>query len=525
MDRIEELKNIMNTDDRITPDQYLSIGTELLELSEKANDNLGIIMGYTALCVSVYYSLDYKKLLEYANKMLELALKEKNYYYIAKAYQFIGTYYSTNKQNALTVKYYFNSVLAFEKINDYEGLCDTYFNITNIFISTKEREKAYLYYKYAYEYYEKAVAGKKNSEVYYESKRISLLVNYSFILALDNKLDELKKNLDYFETIKDTEYYKSDEIYIYILYGRYYVITENKEEFIKWMNLILNTVNDTTSDNDIFNDLCYFFDYALIINEYDLAKRINVRMTSFAELEDYPSLLVSSYKRHITLCKMQNDESELILLKRKYFEALKRESTYMDAETHEFVGTSLRTMKLLRNNEKNRQSIEEFESKSTYDALTGVGSRYGLENKERLTFLNAVEEQKYYSVIIIDIDKFKDFNDNFGHLEGDICLQRVAEAIKNSSGDFYCGRFGGDEFMLIAKGKSPEYTRSVCEAIRKEISRVCVEENSVAPITLSIGYYSAVPKEGETHFDYSDRADEYLYKVKENGRNNVCGNS
>ncbi len=525
MSRLEELKKIAVDNTTLSSEQNEKIGTELLSLAEKACDTEGVILAYSSLSMSSLYSLDKSSMLKYAGKLLDIATEAKKWDYVGQANELFATYYSSCKQDAFSLRYHFTAVKAYEKIDDYYALSCCYQNISGVFLASREFDKAEYYMQLSKEYLDKETERGTCKKEKLEFQNFATILNYSFLLVKQKKYDELLASLDFLTSRKDMNYYLIYQIFIYILYARYYAQIENNKEFVKNVNSVLAINSENINEYEIFNDLCVFFDRAIVIQDYELAERINDRMVKIAETEDYPSLLVSTYKRRIALYKVIEKNYELLLIKRKYFQALKSESTYMDTEKSEFVDASLHAIKLSNQNEKNLKYIENFEQKSLYDALTGVGSRYALDKNEKLMFLDAIEEEKYYSVVIIDIDYFKEFNDNYGHLEGDLCLQKTAETIDNCSEGFFCGRYGGDEFLLVAKGKSPEETLATCELIRKEISLVNVTENIAAPITLSMGFYSALPKEGDTHFDFIDRADEYLYKVKENGRNNVCGNS
>lgn len=174
----------------------------------------------------------------------------------------------------------------------------------------------------------------------------------------------------------------------------------------------------------------------------------------------------------------------------------------------------------LRNKEAERRQAE---AKSTTDALTGLGNRYLLENEAAKIFAEAAAKGAVISVGVLDIDYFKQHNDTYGHIQGDTCLQKVAEVLSEMAqgiGQVY--RFGGDEFvMLLVEGESGKVAQ-IAESVKEGLARERIKnENSrvIPEITISQGYVCFVPKGDETAGELIKHADVALYHVKENGRN------
>jgi diguanylate cyclase (GGDEF)-like protein len=132
--------------------------------------------------------------------------------------------------------------------------------------------------------------------------------------------------------------------------------------------------------------------------------------------------------------------------------------------------------------------------------------------------------------MIIDVDYFKPFNDNYGHQQGDIVLQRISAVFKDTlrrASDF-AFRIGGEEFAVILTVDNNAQAFSVAENLRKAVEdlKLTHEHNRAAEcVTVSIGmktYQSGVDQPAETNAIYR-MADDALYEAKENGRNQVAG--
>lgn len=159
------------------------------------------------------------------------------------------------------------------------------------------------------------------------------------------------------------------------------------------------------------------------------------------------------------------------------------------------------------------------------DSLTGLLSRRFLDWKLGEIYKNCAEEGEYLTVMMIDIDNFKEYNDTFGHQRGDECLRQVADTCRsclNREGE-YVIRYGGEEFLYVGKGVESraalEKGREFCQAIRSmEMPPGAAEKRH---ITVSIGIYTGEPElsadaGGWTHF--ISRADNALYTAKRNGK-------
>jgi len=163
---------------------------------------------------------------------------------------------------------------------------------------------------------------------------------------------------------------------------------------------------------------------------------------------------------------------------------------------------------------------------SLMDELTGLFNRRGFDSRLRLEWNRARREQTPVSLMMIDIDFFKKYNDIYGHLQGDIALQEVAKVIAQSlkrPADF-CARWGGEEFIALLPDTDLPGALNVAEQIRKGVEEtdILCDNGNVTHVTVSIGVNIILPTQDIFVKAFIDGADNALYAAKDSGRNRVC---
>jgi diguanylate cyclase (GGDEF)-like protein len=160
------------------------------------------------------------------------------------------------------------------------------------------------------------------------------------------------------------------------------------------------------------------------------------------------------------------------------------------------------------------------------DALTGVANRRALDETLVAEWRRATRTATWLSLVIVDIDFFKAYNDTYGHPAGDAILARVARLVERElrrPADF-AARFGGEEFVVLLPETSLEGAVAVAERIRAEVEAVAIlhASSNVAPVvTISAGVASAAPAADFALSSLVERADRALYEAKAAGRNRV----
>lgn len=195
------------------------------------------------------------------------------------------------------------------------------------------------------------------------------------------------------------------------------------------------------------------------------------------------------------------------------------------------------TKRLVKMGDRMQQNLNELNSElqchkeqlaemSYVDGLTSIANRRRFNEYLESEWNRALRSKKSLSLLILDIDYFKPFNDNYGHTVGDECLVEVAQALKKSikrSSDLVC-RYGGEEFAAILPDTDLSAAISLAQDIQQNIHQMSIlhEYSPIASeITVSIGVANRVPDTNYTYQDLLESADKLLYAAKEAGRNQV----
>ncbi|CAM2152270.1 diguanylate cyclase [Pararobbsia alpina] len=176
--------------------------------------------------------------------------------------------------------------------------------------------------------------------------------------------------------------------------------------------------------------------------------------------------------------------------------------------------------------EKLAQLQKQLEYLSYRDSLTGAGNRRMFDAEFELAWAGAAASGSPMSLILLDIDFFKAYNDYYGHLQGDECLKRVAGILTAAAGDdAFLGRFGGEEFVIVLPNASHDAAVKVAEDCRSMIAQEAiphVRSPHNQCVTASFGVGTIVPTDRGDSTAFVNLVDAQLYQAKDNGRNRIA---
>jgi diguanylate cyclase (GGDEF)-like protein len=162
---------------------------------------------------------------------------------------------------------------------------------------------------------------------------------------------------------------------------------------------------------------------------------------------------------------------------------------------------------------------------ASLDMLSGLANRRGFQSRLDFEWLKAQQYDSELSLMMIDVDHFKLYNDTYGHPEGDACLTRIGETLSGLAAETmgFAARYGGEEFCLLLPNVDANRAREIGEMVRSAVQELALPHltSSYQRVTVSIGVAATRPNNMQRPGDLIEAADAALYAAKHRGRNTV----
>jgi len=247
--------------------------------------------------------------------------------------------------------------------------------------------------------------------------------------------------------------------------------------------------------------------------------------------------IVGDYNKNIELVEDSRGKAKLVfeeynqLINQKVKEYSNQFPYYNESLDKTFYFSS--RAKVLEKNKKGELSIlfgvivditssekqkKELEKLSQTDKLTALYNRFKLDESLNIEVDRMKREKAPLSLIMVDIDKFKTINDNYGHLIGDKVIVQVSKILKNNTRKVdVIGRWGGEEFMILCPNTTIKAAIELAKKLRKIIAKAKFETKQKETASFGVSQF----EDGDDVDSFINRADHALYRAKDNGRNRV----
>ena len=184
---------------------------------------------------------------------------------------------------------------------------------------------------------------------------------------------------------------------------------------------------------------------------------------------------------------------------------------------------------IVRARVENHLKLKEYQDilkrRSHLDGLTGLPNRRAFDETLAREWKRGQRLGSPLSLLLIDVDHFKNYNDHYGHLKGDDCLRQVSAALaEQGRATDFVGRYGGEEFVALLPHTDLEGAKEVGEKFRRCVATLAIphEASPVAErVTISLGLATALPSEEQSSASLVQAADEHLYRAKQLGRDRL----
>jgi len=221
-----------------------------------------------------------------------------------------------------------------------------------------------------------------------------------------------------------------------------------------------------------------------------------------------------------------NDQCQVEL---KDGRTLERYTTALHAEDGRYLGRVWffrDVSERMRAEQELKRAYDEVEKLAVVDALTGLANRRRFDEYLAAEWRRGIRERQPLSMVLVDVDLFKPYNDTYGHVQGDVCLKKLAETameVVTRAGDLVA-RFGGEEFAIVMPNTDETGALSIAQQLSNAVSRSRInhEGSPYGVVTISSGCATVVPQLGLNSCHLIELADSAMYLAKRQGRNRVC---
>ena len=436
------------------------------------------------------------------------------YWLYARALNGLGVTYADMGNDTMAMDCYLDG-LRYIKKHDVTGMAHLYYNNVGMrYYDLGAYREALEYFQLAEEAMSKAAEGLEDRVLFAIIVYINLADCFRYSKEYDKVEDCLSKAKEYARKYRQPMY----DFSIQIINAWMELNKGNAEYVLEHADELMNAMD--------YDQEC--------MGDYSGTVRSFIGLLAQAGAFDTMKMVIEKYEKLVEQSG-DNRKYRLQVIEHyiRYYECIQDEENYKNAcvkYTHcmEECEEELRQEKLMTLNmkvalKKIEDDLKQAQTRSEIDSLTGLKNRYAMDQELAEAVQQCLKEKQNLIVGVLDIDCFKQYNDTYGHVKGDVVLQRVGKVLLDSLGDAgEVYRLGGDEFLVTLRQCSREKAELVAAEIDQRIRKEKVENrNSFVSdfLTVSQGYYIAVPEEGQSFTDYIDRADKALYRVKRNGRN------
>ncbi|MCR3956784.1 MAG: diguanylate cyclase [Gudongella sp.] len=525
-EKLREAKEEANMD----PDRSMKLCNEAFNMAVKSNHHNKIGDCYIGMAFVARTRSDKSNILDYSFKALREYEKMESSEGISKAFNLIGVAYFYSAMYEEAIRYFLDGLEKLEKTYN-PSLCGSLLNnIGEVYRESGLYDKALEYYEKAYElsernnleYYLATILGNMG-EVYlikddYSKALEYLMKSYGILEAgkdlvsmgeVANKIGKAQQSMG--NTPIAVKYFK--------LALRILDRVDNQFYRIDVLSNLAHTKKDPEETIAILKDA---ISTALGVGAKkklsDLYQQVSIQ---YENIMDFRTAL--SYHKKFFLINQEIMNSNI----RNKLEILNVEIRHL--EVNDRLDQVKRTLeKELEENRKELEAVRRsniiLEREAFEDELTEIPNRRSVNLQLKRLLSNYRGENSKIAVFILDIDNFKEYNDYWGHSEGDRCLKEIAKALQTiarKSGDMV-GRYGGEEFVFISKASKLEEAVNLGNFIRNRIRELDLKydhNENKDPVSISIGGVFGKIVEFREFSQVMELADRELYRAKADGRN------
>jgi diguanylate cyclase (GGDEF)-like protein len=500
----------------------LKFCNDIITYGMKNGDNKLMGFGHYYSGETYYCLNDGNRFIEEISEALACLDKAEEWELMVKCYNFLGIWAVNRGNLPVAMDYYLTGIGCSAQHHLEKGEAILNINMAAMDIQCRRYIEAESYIQKSYNYMKTI-----SDDPAYHSYMSIIYLNMVRCLIQQKRMEEAGEGLrriyvDHWDYLEE-----SDHLLVYCAEALYYHRLENSDLRDQSIAKVQQRLNSNVPLLDMSDDM---FDYAMLLLE--------------ADKDDEFWTLIEILEPMIRNCAIVNMQLQITALKVRFYRKHGQNAEYLqeaglyfelseirEKENQDMMANILSLRKRLDSANRVRREVEAQNrillEKSEVDPLTHIANRSRLSEYAEQIFARSIQLNSPLVVEILDIDYFKEFNDNYGHQAGDGCLRAVAEAIGSEARKHngFCARYGGDEFVLLYEGVTQDQAFSYAAELKERIAQKQIPHafsKEYSYVTISQGMCWGEPAEGQKVWDYLHTADNMLYRVKTRCRNSYC---
>lgn len=490
----------------------------ILEYAAENKSDAVFGIGYYYFAENYWFKDDTEQTMYCLTECAKCFRVAKMYEFLARTYNMMGAVSDYRDNRVVALNYYYTGLQYAEKYCLPYVLGMIGMNIAYILVRMK-------HFQEAVEYFERAMDGYKQSEdnLHRNHNLASCMLQCGSCYL---RLGEQARAYSLLEQIRRMREEQPERSYpnirITVFQGECFAAQGEKEKSLQCVEAILCYLEEVSSLDEIAGSLTNVADLLLCFEDFDGLGRLLERADALG-LEKETVLSMEMYPYRSKYLLHQNRTKEYVRCTEQYFMAYERDRMNNKQVTARVMELQDRLRSIEKEQEKMRASNRKLETLALYDPMTNLANRTLINEYVSQKFEDAQRNAKLFGVELLDIDFFKRYNDTYGHLEGDICIETVASILYGLADDrIFCGRYGGDEFVVIYSDMTAAEIEDTAEKIQQQIrEKKILHEGSQCSdiVTVSQGIFMKIPDDENREWDFNSMADTALYLAKREGRN------
>jgi len=492
---IDSIEKIIYSDNK----KALKDAYTAYELSKKANYPQGeaillLKIGFIYTNIS-----QYKKGIDYIIQSLSMLELYNLNYYISSAFIMLGNVFFELAYYENAFDYYKKSLFISKKYQFSDRISIAYNNIGEIYRMLNDYDNALLYY-------ERGIA----SDPVKECKGIAH-INLAEINYFKGNYETALEILPVAHSLLTRHRYEILFCEVYKIYALIYWKLKDYEKAGHYFKEAIDVAERKSVYFNKINILIHYHEFLIDVKKYQKAVEILHEAYNLAAVNNI-------YEKTMQICfyltnlyeKLGDNESAL-----KYYRLYVQQE---QAQKKERINQITEGIEL-------RIRTEEIKLQAEIDSLTGIPNRRKFFDFLEKQWEHSKKYSHWISLIMLDIDHFKEYNDNYGHPEGDKCIKKIADILNDMiSKKYLLARYGGDELIAVMPQTTAEEAYAYAETMRKAVMDAGIKHQyseSCGYVTITLGVTSIIPSDDCSMDDFIIKADNALYEAKRKGRNIV----